>query len=465
MPDMRPSPHTTDVTGLDDRLTAAGLGDPEMLAIMGWEQHVTAMVRIERELARALGSLGIVAAEAAEAAASACDVTRLDMRRLLDAAPSAATPVIPLVAMLLEQAPSPDAGVALHRGATSQDIIDTATMLQLRTALEHLDRRLLDIADRCADLATRHADAVMAGRTLGQHAVPITFGLLSARWLAAVDRRIAILRRWRSDHLVVQLGGAAGTMGGYGTRGLDVAAELASRLGLGMPTLPLHAERDHIAELAGALATTAGVVGKIAGDLLLLAATDVGEVRFVTGGPTSSAMPHKQNPVDVVAARAAARLAIAEAGGITAATPTHELERAAGAWQAEWVALPSLLSRTAGATLRLDAALAAVAPDTERMRRNLELGLGLTASEALAMALSEHLDRDDAARNVARLTGAASASGRTLGEVAEADAIIMDTLGVTGLRAALDPAATLTLVPELIARALSDHAGILSPQP
>lgn len=448
-------------TSAIDHLLAAGLGDPEMARLVGWEARVTAMVDVERALALALGSAGVVSVEDARTAAAACDVTRLDPAALAARAAGAATPVIPLVSALSAAAGGTGASPALHLGATSQDIVDTAMALQLRPALERIEHLLLRAGDRCAELAEVHAADVMAGRTLGQHAVPITFGLKAARWLAALDRRIVILRRLREDQLTVQLGGAAGTSGSYGSAGLRVASEVAELLGLSVPTLPRHAERDHIADLAGALAATAGVAGAIATDMVLLAQTEMGEIAFGgDGGPTSSAMPHKRNPVDAVAARAAARLAVAEASALIGAVADHELERAAGAWQAEWVAVPSLLVRTAGALLRAGDALHHLVLDPARARRNLVEGLGLTASESLGNALAGRMGRPAAARLSADLSAAAASTGRQLAEVALSDADVISAIGEGATRAALDPEATLALVPELIGRALAEHRDV-----
>lgn len=448
-------------TSAIDHLLAAGLGDPETARLVGWEARVVAMVDVERALALALGSTGVVSEEDARAAVAACDVSRLDPAALAATAAGAATPVIPLVSALAAAAGGTGVSPALHLGATSQDIVDTAMALQLRPALDRIEHLLLRAGDRCAELAEAHAADIMAGRTLGQHAVPITFGLKAARWLAALDRRIVILRRLREDHLTVQLGGAAGTSGSYGAAGLRVANEIAALLGLTVPTLPRHAERDHIADLAGALAATAGVAGAIATDMALLAQTEVAEIGFGgDGGPTSSAMPHKRNPVDAVAARAAARLAVAEASTLIAAVADHELERAAGAWQAEWVAVPSLLVRTAGALLRAGDALHHLMFDPARARRNLFEGLGLTASESLGNALAERMGRPEAAQLSADLSAAAASTGRQLAEVALSDAAVISAIGEDRARAALDPAATLALVPELIARALAEHRDV-----
>jgi len=443
-----------------DHLAAAGFDDPVTSELVGWDHRVRAMVAVERALAEALGRVGIVTQDEARAAVAACDAATIDPTELAAQAARAATPVIPLLAALRATA-GPDTELrALHLGATSQDIIDTAIALQVRSALDRLEELLLRVGDRCVELATDHAGTVMAGRTLAQQAVPLTFGLKAARWVAAVDRRIVALRLMREDQLAVQLGGAVGTAGTYGDRGLELAATLAEILGLPVPLLPRHGERDHLADLAGALGAVAGTVGSIALDLILLAQTEIAEVGFGGDGPTSSTMPQKRNPVDAVAARAAAGLAASAAAGLLASTGGHELERAAGAWQSEWVALPALLARTAGATLRLAGALDGVAPDPDRMQHNLDVGLGLTSAEALRDALVTPLGPTSASRLVAEVSRAAVAAGRPLRETALDDVRIVEAIGTDGVRTATDPATSLQLVPELIARALARHRSI-----
>jgi len=316
-----------------------------MTDVFSAQALVRQMLRFESALARAEARAGIVPVAAADAIAAACHADRYDASAILAEAARAGTPAIPLVRLLTERVDPASRGW-VHWGATSQDVVDTALVLQMRDGLDLLAGDLHAVAARAADLAQRHRHAVMAGRTLLQHASPVTFGLKSARWLALVVRQIDALDALRVDALALQLGGAVGTLAPLGAAGLAVVARLAEELGLPAPDLPWHAERDRIARVAAAVGIVAGAMSKIAGDVVLLAQTEVGEVAAGDGG--SSAMPQKRNPVDAMSALASARLAVAmvptllDAGG-------HEHERAAGAWQAEWVAIPQLFGHTASA--------------------------------------------------------------------------------------------------------------------
>lgn len=449
--------------GWSDGLLEAGFGDPPTAELVGWPARVTRMVEVEAALGRALATVGVIPDEAAEAIARACDPSRLDLEVLAADAAAAPTPVIPLVRALTEGADE-TAAAFLHHGATSQDIVDTAVALQLRDALDRLEDRILAAADRCADLVDQHRGTVMAGRTLGQQAVPVTFGLKAARWLGALDRGVEHLRWLRGRTLTVQLGGAAGTAAAYGDRGLAVAEALAAELDLAVPDLPWHAERDRIAELAGALAAVVTTTASIATDLVLLAQSEIGEVREGAGaGPASSAMPHKRNPVHASAARAASRLALGELSVLTAAAGDHELERAAGAWQAEWVALPSALVRTAGAVARLGAALVDLEVDADRARENLDLQHGLTSSEALATALTPSLGRPRAQELTGQLAAVAASEGRSLREVAATSSEVAAVLDEATLAAVLDVTSALQLAPTLIDRALARHERVRAP--
>jgi 3-carboxy-cis,cis-muconate cycloisomerase len=321
---------------------------------------LAAMLEAERALAAAEARSGVISQEESDAVAEACR-GEFDVEALAVDGRRVGNPVEPLVNVLRT-----DANRA-HWGATSQDILDTASALVARDAGALVVGELDDLAAACAELADRHRATVMAGRTLLQQAVPTTFGLKAASWLVGVvharERLDAALR------LPAQLGGAAGTLAALGDRGLDVVRAYAEELDLPEPILPWHTRRLPIAELGGALAVAAGFVSKIALDVALLAQTEVGEVREPADGG-SSTMPHKRNPVGSTLARACALRARAAAGVLVAALD-QEHERAAGAWHAEWGALSNALALTGGAAAWMRETLAGLEVDAERMRANI----------------------------------------------------------------------------------------------
>src|SRR5919206_976054 len=241
---------------------------PQMAAVFSPEAHVRGMLAFEAALARAEARAGVIPLEAADAIAAACRVELFDVAALYREAATAGTPAIPLVRMLTERV-AEDARGYVHWGATSQDAIDTALMLQMCEGLGLLEADLLGVCARCADLAARHRRTLMAGRTLLQQALPITFGLKAARWLALATRQVQALRERRARSLAVQLGGAAGTLAALGGAGIRVAELLGEELGLPLPDLPWHAERDRVATIAATVGITAGAMAKIAGDITL----------------------------------------------------------------------------------------------------------------------------------------------------------------------------------------------------
>jgi 3-carboxy-cis,cis-muconate cycloisomerase len=327
-----------------------------------------AMLEAERALAAAEARVGVISAEEAEAVAAAC-AGDVDLEQLLQEARSVGNPVEPLVRALRPRAER------IHWGATSQDVLDTAAALVTREAGALVLDAFDGVAAACAELAERHRETVMAGRTLLQQAVPTTFGLKAASWLVGVVQARAQLGA--ALRLPAQLGGAAGTLAALGDRGLDVLRAFAKELDLPEPVIPWHTRRLPIAELGAALAVAAGFVGKIALDVALLAQTEVGEVREPANGG-SSTMPHKRNPVGSVLARACALRARAAAGVLVAALD-QEHERAAGAWHAEWGALSDALALTGGAAASMRRALEGLEVDAERMRENIGVD---TLSEA-----------------------------------------------------------------------------------
>ncbi|MFE9764094.1 3-carboxy-cis,cis-muconate cycloisomerase [Streptomyces sp. NPDC005808] len=390
-------------------------GDSEALLAPGWAgspasaatsdtAYLRALLDAEAALTRAQASLGLAPAEAATAVDAAADVSGFDVRSIALRARAGGNPVIPLVADLT-QAVGGEYGAYVHRGATSQDIMDSATMLVAARTLDLVLGDLDRTEEALARLAAEHRDTVMPGRTLTQHAVPTTFGLKAAGWrslvLDARDRLSAV-----RDSLPAQLGGAAGTLAAFTAFGAAdtqaLTAAYARELGLTEPVLPWHTLRTPIGDLAGALAFTAGALGKTAVDVLTLGRTEIAEVTEGSGGG-SSAMPHKANPVRATLVAAAARRAPQLAATLYGAMAAED-ERPAGAWHAEWEPLRELL-RLVGGAARDTAELAdGLRVHPEVMREHLGLTQGLIVSERLAVALAPVLGR---ARAKELLTAAA----------------------------------------------------------
>ncbi|TQM14156.1 3-carboxy-cis,cis-muconate cycloisomerase [Pseudonocardia kunmingensis] len=328
---------------------------------------VAALVAVEVALVRAAAEHGVVPTADAERIEAVAAGLRVDPAALGRAAVEGGNPVIPLVRML--RAAAGEAGASVHPGATSQDVMDTAAVLLVGWAGEVVLDDLRGAADAAAALAQEHRDTPMIARTLGQQALPTTFGLVAAGWCTGVDRARARLAEVVGA-LPVQLGGAAGTLAALHPHGPAVAASLARALRLA-DAAPWHTERTRIGELAGALAVAAGACAKPATDVVLLAGTELGEVSEAAPGDSSS-MPHKRNPIAAVTARAAARRAPGLAAVLLAAAD-HEHQRAAGPWHAEWQTLDELLRAAGGAAARLRTSLEGLQVHPERMAANLAL--------------------------------------------------------------------------------------------
>jgi len=430
---------------------------PEIDAIFSRETHVRYLLAFEAALARALARIGALSSDAARAIGEACHVDLYDIPTLYAEAARAGTVVVPLVRAIAAHVDGDAAGF-VHFGATSQDAIDTAFVLQARDGLDWLDARLAALADSCATLAEQHRETLMAGRTLLQQALPITFGLKAARWLALVMRQQRRLRQAREEALVLQFGGAVGTLAAYGHNGPRIMELLAAELGLAAPDLPWHAERDRIAALAAALGITAGAMAKIAVDIVLLAQTEVGEVAEAeeAGKGRSSAMPQKRNPVDATFTIAAARLAASAATMLLNAL-AHEHERAAGAWQAEWEALPRLFCWTAGALEHASRAVGGLHIDAQRMRAALEAKSGVIMAEALATALARSMGRPEAQRLVAALCDRALAQARPLQSVASEEPRVVAALTPDEIARVLQPENYLGSAATFVERALAAY--------
>lgn len=424
----------------------------ELQAAVSGRSWLAAMLDAERALAKAGALAGVVPAHEASAIAEACAVDNYDWEELLQEGRQVGNPAEPLVRALVARVGEETARWA-HLGATSQDIMDTAAMLVTRRALGLVIDEIVRVTEACATLARSHRDTPMAGRTLLQQAVPTTFGLKAAGWLVAVLDARARLAQLRAEGLAAQLGGAVGALAALGEHGLEVARLYALELGLAEPTLPWHTNRVRVAELGAALEIAAGVLAKIGLDVVLLAQTEVAEVREGGDGGGSSAMPQKRNPVGAVSTRACAALARAHASVLTGAL-AQEHERAAGAWQAEWEALSGALATTGGAAGALAGALEGLEVDETRMRANLDLTGGQVVAERLAMLLTERHGRTAARTLVRDASLRAGETGRSLAE----ELTGLDT-GLTSeeIRSALEPTTYLGSAGALVDRALARY--------
>lgn len=428
-----------------------------MSSVFSYEAQVQAMLTFEAALARSEAHVGILSQEAATQIEVVCQVELFDVVALYSEALVAGTPAIPLVRMLTAQVEG-DAKKFVHWGATSQDAIDTAIMLQIRRGLNILIDDLNEVCAICATLAKQHRQTLMAGRTLLQQAVPITFGLKAARWLSLALRQMQMLREHQDRTLAVQLGGAAGTLASLGQDGLKVLELLARALELPMPDIPWHTERDRVAAIAATLGVVAGAMAKVAGDIALLSQTEVGEAAEgeEAGKGGSSAMPQKHNPVDATSAIASARLAIGEVPVILSAM-AQEHERAVGGWQTEWVAIPNLFCYTASAIEHVRRALSGLQVDTQRMNVNLAMTNGLIMAESLTMVLARHIGKADAHTIVQAVCAQAVQSGVHLREVALNETRVRTVLSIKEIDHALDPTNYLGSTNTFIDRALASY--------
>jgi 3-carboxy-cis,cis-muconate cycloisomerase len=440
----------------------AGLfGHGEAAAQISDRAVLDAMLEVEVALLGALAELELAPAEAAEelARAIAAGGLEFDLAELGRATGEQGTPVPGLLRALRRQLPAP-VSAHLHKGATSQDIVDTAMMLVARRALDGTLADLTAAADACAELVERHRATIAPGRTLLQQALPLTFGLKAAGWLSGLDGAAAGLRAVREQELAVQFAGAVGTLANLGDRGLEVAAALARRLGLAEPELPWHTVRLRPARIATACGTALGVLGKLGRDVVLLAQTEVGEV--IEGGGEgrggSSTMPHKRNPVGAIGLVACAQRGPGLVATLLSAM-VQEHERGAGAWQAEWEPLLELLRLSASAAALARDLLSGLEIDPEKMRADMDMTGGLVMSESVAAALAPALGRSEAQDLVERAARRSVQSGRGFREVLLEQPEVSGTLDPDALDAALDPAGYLGVTAELIGQALEAHRG------
>jgi 3-carboxy-cis,cis-muconate cycloisomerase len=425
------------------------MSDPKVTAIMSDQGLVARMLAFEAALARAEARTGVIPADAAKAIAEAAAMG-IDMAKLATASALAGNPAIPLVRMLTEKT-AKDGQRHVHWGATSQDVMDTAMVLQVRDCLEVFSSNLGRLQAALTVMAQQYRATPMVGRTLLQHALPTTFGMKTAGWLAGINRAIERLAEMIPRVLVLQFGGAAGTLASLGMRGPAVSRALAQMLGLGKPVLPWHTQRDRVAEIACFCGILTGTLGKIARDISLMSQTDVGEVMegATPGRGGSSTMPHKRNPVSCNIILGAST-AVPNLVATVLAAQVQEHERGLGNWAAEWRTLPELFRLTSGALLHACTLIEGLEINPARMRINLDATNGLVMAEAVMMELAPFTGRLAAHHLVENASKIAISENIHLREAIMRDKIIAQHLDTDALDALFEPTSYLGSVESLI---------------
>lgn len=443
-------------------LLAPLFGSPAMEAVWSDEAAVVAMLHFEAVLAAAESEAGVVPASAVAPITAGCKRSEIDMTALADAAAVAGNTAIPLVKMLTAKVTEsdPEAAKWVHYGATSQDVMDTGLVLQLREGFKVIEADLGRAMAATATLAKIHRDTPMAGRTWLQQALPITFGLKMAGTLDALMRHRDRLAEARPRILALQFGGAAGTLASLGDKGPEVARLLAARLNLSLPDTPWHGQRDRILEAASLMAGLAATSAKVARDVALMMQTEVGEVLepAAPGRGGSSTMPHKRNPTLSATILGAVGLAPQLLAAI-AAGGAGEHERFAGGWQSEWLALPELARLTGGVLSRLAELLEGLEIKPDRMADNLAATGGLMMAEAVQMALAPALGRLVAHGRIEAACRKAVGEGRALLDVLAEDEEISLHASRERLADLLDPAGYLGTAGVFVDRVLARYEG------
>ncbi len=403
----------------DSQIFGPLFGDDRVDELFSDARYLQTIIEVEVALAKVQGQAGLIPSEAADRIGRRGGSLEADTSRLAAATARDGFPIVELVRQLRAHVGG-DAASFVHWGATTQDVIDTALMLRLRKGLAVIAGSLDQVIEQLADLARKHGDTLMVARTHAQQALPTTFGYKVARWLAPLLRHRDRLGELRPRLLVVQLGGAAGTLASFGEKGPEVQQALAAELGLATPLGPWHAQRDALAELAGWLSMVTGGLGKFALDVILMSQTEVGEVHESAdgGGGGSSAMPQKRNPIRSEAILAAARQNAVLLGGVHQAL-VQEHERGTHGWQLEWMTLPPMVGLTSGALKNAACLSAGIQVDEDRMRRNVHRSNGLLMAEAASLWLSEIMPRAEAYATVKKAVASSRETGRHLIDVLE----------------------------------------------
>jgi 3-carboxy-cis,cis-muconate cycloisomerase len=442
-------------TALDSAIFRDIFSTPQMREVFSDEARTGYYLEIEAALARAQARLGIIPQEAAREIERQCRIENIDLARLKQQTERIGYPILGVVQQIVGLC-ADGLGEWCHWGATTQDITDTAAIMQIRAALDLVEQDMEAIATALADLARRYRDTPMAGRSNLQQAVPLTFGFKMAALLAAMQRHRERLAQLRPRVLVGEFGGAVGTLASLGDSGLEVQAALMQELRLGQPEIAWHTVRDRIGEVACFLGLVTGTLGKISMDVKLLMQTEVAEVYepFHEARGSSSTMPQKRNPISCLYIHSTVALVRQHVAALLeAAVADHE--RSTGPWEIEWIALPEIFLLAAGALSQTRLLVEGLEVDAERMRANLDLTHGMIVSEAVMMGLGPHLGRQRAHDLVYDICRKVAATGEPLRELLAQNAEISKHLSRAELAKMCDPAGYLGLAGAMVDNVLA----------
>ena len=444
-------------TVVDSILFRDAFGTQKMRSIFSDGALIQRYIDVEVALARAQAQCGVIPVEAAQEIARAAKIERIDFEHMREETDIVGYPILPLVHQLA--AMCGEAGRYVHWGATTQDIMDTAVVLQVCDALDSLEADIRELRGILASLATKHRDTPMAGRTHLQQALPVTFGYKVAVWLAMFDRHQQRLSELRPRVAVVEFAGAAGTLASLGDRGFEVQTAMAEELKLGVPATTWHVARDGFAEAVNLLALITGSLGKIALDIMLMASTEFAEVYepFVKGRGASSTMPQKRNPISSELMLAASK-AVRQHAGLMVDAMVQDFERATGPWHAEWIAIPESFILTSGALHQAKFALGGLIVDEARMAHNLGITRGLIVAEAVMMGMAPHIGRQKAHDLVYDACRTVNEKGGTLAEALAALPEVTEHFDLPTIDRLTDPRNYLGLAPQMVDRAVAMSA-------
>jgi 3-carboxy-cis,cis-muconate cycloisomerase len=443
-------------TVLDSVLFRNAFGTPGMRDIFDDRALVSRYVDTEVALARAQARCGIIPPETAHEIAACSNIDAIDFDLLRSETEIVGYPILPLVRQLAKLCG--DSGRYVHWGATTQDIMDTAVVLQVRDALLVIESDLTKLRSILVGLAQRYRSTPMAGRTHLQQALPVTFGYKVAIWLSMFDRHAERLQQLRPRVLVGEFGGAAGTLASLGDRGLDVQTALMEELDLGVPVATWHVARDGLAETMNFLGLLTGSLAKVACDVMLMASTEFAELYepFVIGRGASSTMPQKRNPISSELICAAAK-AVRQHAGLMLDAMVQDFERATGPWHAEWIALPQGFILTAGALHQAKFILDGLTVDEDRMRANLSMSNGLIVAEAVMMGLAPFIGRQDAHDVVYAACRIVNEQGGTLASVLSSMPEVTSRLDQALIEQLTNPTNYLGMAPQMVDRVLASR--------